>query len=78
MGQSTPIRQVPKDLATAVQELCLVAQRTGRVMDIAEDSARLLKAFPDSGLSEADIGEVLVRQCVEYHGVNVKLNGREA
>jgi hypothetical protein len=78
MGQSIPTRQLPDRLIEAIQELCFTARQSGRLVDIAEDSARLLREFPDSGLSEADIGEVLLRESVQHKGLSVKLNSPEA
>jgi hypothetical protein len=78
MGQSTPVPQFPDRLIEAIQELCFTARQSGRLIDIAEDSARLLGEFPDSGLSEADIGEALLRESVQHKGLSVKLNSQEA
>ena len=78
MGVAPSIPRVPDRLAKAMLETCLSARRTGRVIDIADESARLLKEFPDSGMARAAIGEALVRECALHHGVNVVLNGRDA
>ena len=70
---SYSLHHIPETISNAIHDL-LTGQDRARIVDASKEAARLLRVFPDCGMSRDEIAQGIVTESRRTASVNLYLN----